>query len=134
MWRGGGPRCERSSISWPLSRGPPVGLSFGRAMGQWLEARWESGFRWVGSLLGASYPESVLEAGMFEEEMDGGEAHLYQKRCGESGSESPEIQSAVERHTALIRRRSTSRVRRSKLHRAGGGEGRAGRNGGHFEG
>ena len=76
-WSGGGPRCDRSPISWPSSRDPPVGLSLGCAMGQWLEARWETGFRWVGSRLGASYLESVLEAGMFEE-VDGGEARLYQ--------------------------------------------------------
>ena len=51
---------------------------------------WEGGCCWIGGWLSACHTEGVAEAGMFEEEVDGGKARLYQKRCGGCGSEGPQ--------------------------------------------
>ena len=53
------------------------------------KARWKGSCPWVGGRLGTCYPEGISEAGMPEVEVDGGEARLYQKRCGGGGSERP---------------------------------------------
>ena len=45
--------------------------------GGW-KAGWKSGCRWIGGRLSTCYSGGITEVGMFEEEVDGGEARLYQ--------------------------------------------------------
>ena len=56
--------------------------------GGW-KAVWKGGCCCVGGRLGARYAKGIVEAGMFEEEVDWREACLYQERCGGCGPEGP---------------------------------------------